>query len=194
MKKGIIILIAIAVILGLFGVPKYNQMIDLHEGVSTQMAQLESVYQRRADLIPNLVNTVKAYKDFEQETLSQIATARAQVGQLKLTADNLQDPSFMEKFQAAQDQLGSSLSRLLVVSENYPDLKANQNFRDLMVQLERTENRVNIERQKYNERVNSYNSYIKRFPNSIFANVSGFQQMKYFEASQGAQQAPSVTF
>lgn len=194
MKKTIIILLAIALIGGLMGIPKYNNMVSLKESVDAQWGQVQNVYQRRADLIPNIVNTVKGYKEFEQETLTSVAEARAQVGQIKLTADDLKDPELIKRFSEAQNQLSQTLSRLLSVTENYPDLKANESFNALIVELEGSENRIAVERKKFNDVARTYNTYIKRFPNNLFTGFGDFEQVEYFEAVQGAAQAPTVEF
>lgn len=194
MKRTLIILLAIGGVLAFMGVGRYNKMVELEQNVDAQWGNVQNAYQRRADLIPNLVNTVKGYKDFEQETLSRVAEARAQVGQIKLTAEDLQDPQLMERFSEAQNQLSQTLSRLLSVSENYPDLKANESFNALIVELEGSENRIATERRKFNEMAKGYNTYIKRFPSNLFAGIGGFESVEYFESAPGAQQAPTVEF
>jgi LemA protein len=173
---------------------KYNSFVGLNENVKSGWSQVENVYQRRADLVPNIVATVKGVANFEKETYTAVTEARAKVGQIKLTADQLSDPAMLQKFQAAQDGLGSALSRLLVVSENYPQLKANENFLKLQDQLEGTENRITVERQKYNTVATEYNTAIKRFPGVIIANFGGFKEKEYFKAAAGADQAPKVQF
>jgi len=173
---------------------KYNSFVGLNEKVKSGWSQVENVYQRRADLVPNLVATVKGVANFEKETYTAVTEARAKVGQIKLSADQLSDPAAIQKFQAAQDGLGSALSRLLVVSENYPQLKANENFLQLQAQLEGTENRITVERQKYNTVATEYNTAIKRFPGVIIANFGGFKVKEYFKAAAGADQAPKVQF
>jgi LemA protein len=201
MKKGWIIalgilafiIIAVLVVVG-WGVRKYNSFVGMNENVKSAWSQVENVYQRRADLVPNLVATVKGVANFEKETYTAVTEARAKVGQIKLTADQLSDPAMIQKFQAAQDGLGSALSRLLVVSENYPQLKANENFLQLQAQLEGTENRITVERQKYNQVAQEYNTAIKKFPGVIIANFSGFKEKEYFKAQEGAEQAPKVQF
>jgi LemA protein len=155
---------------------------------------VENQYQRRADLIPNLVNTVKGVADFEKETYTAVTEARAKAGEIKLTADMLNDPQAMAKFQAAQDGLSSALSRLLVTVEKYPELKANENFLQLQAQLEGTENRISVERKKFNEVVKTYNTTIKRFPMNVIANFTGFLEKQYFKAVAGSEQAPKVEF
>ena len=185
--------IGVIVVLVLFLVSGYNKMVRLDEAVKSQWAQVENVYQRRADLIPNLVNTVKGYADFEKSTLTQVIEARAKATSVQINADKL-DPQSLQKFQAAQDQLSSALARLMVVVERYPDLKANQNFLELQAQLEGTENRIAVERRKFNEETRKYNTYIKRFPQTLYARIFGFGEKGYFKAVQGAEKAPQVKF
>lgn len=196
MKKSWII-IAVIVIIGflIYGWFKgsYNSMVTLEEGVSAQWAQVENVYQRRADLIPNLVNTVKGYANFEKETLTGVIEARAKATSVNVNAENL-TPETFAAFQQAQDGLSSALSRLMVVVERYPELKANQNFLELQAQLEGTENRIAVERMKFNEVTRSYNTFIKTFPKNMLANMFGFSAKPYFQAKQGADQAPEVQF
>ncbi len=173
---------------------KYNSFVGLNENVKSGWSQVENVYQRRADLVPNLVATVKGVANFEKETYTAVTEARAKVGQIKLTADQLSDPAMIQKFQAAQDGLGSALSRLLVVSENYPQLKASENFQTLQQQLEGTENRITVERQKYNQIAAEFNTAIKKFPGVIIANFGGFKEKEYFKAAAGSEQVPKVQF
>lgn len=173
---------------------KYNNFVGLNENVKSAWGQVENVYQRRADLVPNLVATVKGVANFEKETYTAVTEARAKVGQIKLTSDQLSDPAMIQKFQAAQDGLGSALSRLLVVSENYPQLKASENFQTLQQQLEGTENRITVERQKYNQIAAEFNTAIKKFPGVIIANFGGFKEKEYFKAAAGSEQAPKVQF
>jgi LemA protein len=161
--------------------------------VSSSWAQVQNAYQRRADLIPNLVNTVKGAANFEKSTLEAVINARAKATSIQLNADQL-TPENMAKFQEAQSQLSGSLSRLMATAEAYPDLKANQNFLELQAQLEGTENRITVERQKFNGSVQDYNSYIRAFPRNFFAGWFGFEKKGYFEADAGAQKAPTVTF
>jgi LemA protein len=170
----------------------YNNLVGLQEGVDAAWAQVENVYQRRADLIPNLVSTVKGAADFEQETLQNVVEARAKVGQTNI--EGSPTPAEMEAFQANQDALSSALSRLLVVVERYPELKAVQAFRDFQVQLEGTENRIAVERNRYNEVAREYNTARRRFPAVIVANFFGFDEKGYFEAAPGADEAPVVEF
>ena len=198
MKKFIpliVILGALALtILPLVG--QYNKVIGLQEGVDGQWANVENVYQRRADLIPNLVETVKGYAEHERETLEAVVTARAKATQVQteLTPEAMNDPATMQKFQAAQAELGSALGRLMVVVEKYPDLKANQGFLDLQAQLEGTENRITVERRRFNELAQGYNTTIRRFPMSMMAGVFGFDKKGYFKAAEGAEKAPQVKF
>ncbi len=197
MKKGCLIAIAVVVVLGiaLFGWVKstYNGMVASQEGVETAWAQVENVYQRRADLIPNLVNTVKGYAKHEQETLEKVINARANATSVKIDPSNMTEAD-LKKFQDAQGELSSALSRLIAVSEAYPDLKANQNFLELQSQLEGTENRITVERQKFNEVAQGYNTQIRTFPNNILAGIFGFDRKPYFEAQAGADKAPTVDF
>jgi LemA protein len=200
MKKGCLIWIIVGVIVALvvlgivsWGTKAYNQMVTLQEGVTSQWGNVETQYQRRADLIPNFVNTVKGAAAFEQETLTKVIEARAKATQItidptKMTAENLQ------QFQAAQSELSSALSRLMVVVEQYPELKATQNYRDLQVELEGTENRISVERRKFNEVALSLNTYIKKFPQNIIAGMFGFTAKPYFESMEGADKAPEVKF
>ncbi|MCS6980785.1 MAG: LemA family protein [Flavobacteriales bacterium] len=171
----------------------YNNMVNREEKVESAWAQVETQYQRRADLIPNLVNTVKGAADFEQETLTRVVEARAAATSIKLNADDL-TPENLRRFQEAQDQLSGALSRLLVIVERYPDIKANQNFRDLQVQLEGTENRIATARKDFNDAVMAYNAFIRRFPNNLIAGLFGFEKRGYFEASEGAERVPEVKF
>ena len=197
MKKGCLIAIAVVVVLGiaLFGWVKsaYNGMVASQEGVETAWAQVENVYQRRADLIPNLVNTVKGYAKHEQETLEKVINARANATSVKIDPSNMTEAD-LKKFQDAQGELSSALSRLIAVSEAYPDLKANQNFLELQKQLEGTENRISRERQKFNKAAQDYNTQIRTFPNNILAGIFGFDRKPYFEAQAGADKAPKVDF
>ncbi len=196
MKKTTIILISIVAILVIMvfsGISKYNQLVGLEENVNSQWANVENQYQRRADLIPNLVATVKGYAAHESETLESVIAARARATQVTVNPDQL-TPEKLQEFQAAQGQLSSALGKLLMITENYPDLKANQNFRDLQVQLEGTENRISTERTRFNEMSNGFNSTIRRFPANIIASMFGFEKKVYFEAEAGSNQAPEVSF
>jgi len=192
MKKSLLLITA--VITGfLFSSCGYNKMVTMDEAVTSAWSQVENVYQRRADLIPNLVETVKGYAQHEQETFTKVIEARSQATSVKIDPANL-TPEAIQQFQNAQGGLSSALSRLMVVVEQYPDLKANQNFLDLQAQLEGTENRITVERQKFNETTQSYNAYIRRFPELITAKIFGFRKKAYFEAAQGAERAPQVKF
>jgi LemA protein len=171
----------------------YNTMVDMEEQVSSQWAQVENVYQRRADLIPNLVNTVKGYAEHEQETLTGVVEARAKATSVNIDPENM-TPQAIEQFNQAQEGLSSALSRLMVVVEQYPDLKANQNFLDLQAQLEGTENRIAVERMKFNEVTQAYNAYIRKFPQLIYSGWLGFDKKNYFESQAGSDQAPEVQF
>ena len=196
MKRSVIVIIVL-VLVGLFIYfsvrNTYNNMVGFNESVAEQWSQVENVYQRRADLIPNLVNTVKGYAEFERETLTQVIEARSKATSVNVNADNL-NPAMFQQFQEAQGELSSALSRLLVTIERYPDLKANQNFLDLQAQLEGTENRIATERRKFNQVTRDYNTYIKKFPQVMFANMFGFDPKPYFEADQGAEEVPAVEF
>jgi LemA protein len=172
---------------------QYNTMVEKQEAVTAQWAQVENVYQRRADLIPNLVSTVKGYADFEQETLTAVIEARAKATGITVDPTNL-DANSVKQFQAAQDGLSSALSKLMVVVERYPDLKANQNFLELQAQLEGTENRISVERKKFNDTAREYNTYIRKFPNNLIAGMFDFEKKEYFEADAGAEKAPKVEF
>lgn len=171
----------------------YNTMVTMEEQVAAAWSQVENQYQRRADLIPNLVNTVRGYADFERETLTEVIEARSRATSINVDANEL-DPEQVQRFQQAQEQLSGALSRLLVTVERYPELKANQNFLELQAQLEGTENRIAVERQRFNETVQSYNSYIRQFPQNVIAGWFDFERKGYFEAQSGAEQAPTVTF
>lgn len=196
MKKWIIGigLIVLLLIIGYYTfIRPYNKMVEKEESVSAQWAQVENVYQRRLDLIPNLVNTVKGYADFEKSTLTQVIEARAKATSMRLDPSKL-DAQSLKNFEQAQGQLGSALARLMVVSENYPELKANQNFLDLQTQLEGTENRITQERKKFNEVVQIYNRYIRIFPQNMIAGMYGFERKGYFESKPGSENAPEVKF
>ena len=187
------VLVLVALVVGMTVMGMYNNLVGLGQGVDAQWAQVENQYQRRADLIPNLVSTVQGAADFEKSTLEAVIQARASVGQVNL--GNLpNDPAAFARFQQAQDALSSALSRLMVVVERYPELKANQNFRDLQVALEGTENRVAVERNRYNEKAQGYNTARLRFPTVLVARLLGFGEKAYFKAVAGADKAPSVDF
>jgi len=173
----------------------YNKMVQLEESVKASWGQVENVYQRRMDLIPNLVETVKGYAAHESDTLSAVTEARSKVGGvINISDEVLKDPAAFQRFQQAQGELSSALQRLMVVSEQYPDLKANQNFLALQDQLEGTENRIAVERMRFNDSAQGYNTYIKQFPRMMIANMSGFDEIPYFQASEGADTAPAVKF
>ncbi|MGL4363814.1 MAG: LemA family protein [Bacteroidales bacterium] len=171
----------------------YNKPVTMQEKVDATWAQVQNQYQRRADLIPNLVETVKGYAKHEQETLQGVIEARAKATQVTISPDKL-DAVSIKKFQAAQSQVSSALGRLMAISENYPNLKANQNFLELQAQLEGTENRIAVERRNFNEVVREYNAYIRRFPNNLFASMFKFEKKIYFEAEEGTEKAPEVKF
>jgi LemA protein len=194
---GCLIAVGVVVlILVLWGVGAYNGLVGAREAVNSQWSQVENVYQRRADLIPNLVASVKGAADFERTTLNEVVSARSRVGQVTTQAPGeiLNDPQKFQQFQQAQDQLSSALSRLLVVVERYPELKAVQGFQDLMVQLEGTENRISTERRRFNEVAQDYNTRLKRFPTVLIASTMGFEARPYFQSQPGAETAPKVDF
>ena len=196
MKKGLVTLIIVAVVvLGGFMWVKngYNKMVVADENVQAAWAQVENVYQRRADLIPNLVATVKGYAEHEAATLEDVTAARSRATQVVVDPSDL-EPEEIARFNKAQGELSSALGRLLMITENYPDLKANENFRDLQAQLEGTENRIATERMKFNEAARSYNTLIRRFPDNIIASMFDFEKKGYFEAQEGAETAPKVEF
>ena len=195
-RTGIIVVIVIVVILFLgfqWGVSTGNKMVTLDEGVAAAWSQVENVYQRRSDLIPNLVSTVKGYADFEKETLTAVIEARAKATQVTVDPTKL-DQASIQQFQQAQGGLSSALGRLMVVVEKYPELKANEGFLNLQAQLEGTENRITVERQKFNEVARGYNTYIRQFPQSFIASMRNFDKKAYFEAEKGADKAPKVQF
>ena len=189
----IIVILGIIIIAFFIFQGRYNKMVTLDEGISEKWSQVENNYQRRLDLIPNLVNTVKGYADFEKETLTAVVEARAQASSVTLRPEELNTET-LRQYQAAQDGLTSALSRLLVVVERYPDLKANQSFLDLQAQLEGTENRIANARRKFNESTFAYNSYIRRFPTNLLAAIFGFDKKPYFEGVEGAETVPEVNF
>ncbi len=192
MKKNLFAIVAIVMALSLTSCD-YNSLVEKQESVESAWSQVENVYQRRADLIPNLVNTVKGYAAHEKETLEGVIEARSKATQITVSADDLSEEN-IKKFQAAQGELQQALGKLLAITENYPDLKANENFRDLQAQLEGTENRITVERQKFNETVKEYNTSIRKFPTTIYAGWFGFEKKGYFEAQAGAEKAPEVQF
>ena len=200
MKKSLVIILVVIGVIFLFayGVvtsisKSYNNMVVMNEGVTAAWSQVENVYQRRSDLIPNLVSTVKGYADFEKSTLTQVIEARAKATAVNINPQKL-DAQSLQTFQNAQSGLSSALSRLMVVVEKYPDLKANQGFLDLQAQLEGTENRIAVERRNFNQTAQSYNTYIRMFPKNFIAGWFGFEKKAYFEAEKGAEKAPQVKF
>ena len=185
-------LVLVALIGGMMGLGTYNRLVGLEEGVKSAWGQVENVYQRRADLIPNLVNTVRGAKEFERETLEAVVQARSKVGQTNI--EGVPSADQLSQFQGAQDQLSSALSRLLVVVERYPELRATEAFRDLQSQLEGTENRIAVERKRFNEVAQGFNAARRKFPAVIFANMMGFAERPYFKATEGAERPPDVEF
>ncbi len=194
MKGKLIIGLVVVGLLVFFGISINNGLVEKEEAVEGAWAQVENQYQRRADLIPNLVNTVKGAANFEQETLTLVIEARSKATSVNINASDLSNPAKFQQFQQAQGELSGALSRLLVSIERYPELKANSNFRDLQNQLEGTENRISTERKRFNDTAQNYNSSIRKFPTSIFASIGGFERKAYFEADQGAENAPTVDF
>lgn len=192
-KLMLIIITALLAIAVVWVANTYNRMVSAQEAVTTEWSNVESQYQRRADLIPNLVATVKGYATHESETLENVVNARAKATQTTVDIDNFSREEF-EKYQEAQGELNSALGRLMMITENYPDLKANQNFRDLQEQLEGTENRIQVARQSYNNTARAYNTLIRRFPNNIFSGMFGFDIVTYFKADVEAVKAPQVNF
>ena len=192
-KVTIIIIVAVVAIIAIWAVSGYNSLVGMDENVSNQWANVETQYQRRADLIPNLVNTVKGYAAHEKETLEGVIAARSQATQIKVDPTDL-TPEKLAEYQKAQGQLATALGKLLAITENYPDLKANQNFLALQAQLEGTENRINVARKNFNDAAKTYNTTIRRFPKNILAGMFGFDKRAYFEAAEGAEQAPQVQF
>ncbi|CCY01612.1 lemA family protein [Prevotella sp. CAG:924] len=188
-----LIVIVVVVLLCMGACNSYNGLVNKQETATTALANVQATYQRRADLIPNLSKTVQAYAKHEEKTFEEVTKARATVGQIRLDADNI-TPEKLQQFQKAQGDLTQALGKLMVVAERYPDLKASENFKDLQIQLEGTENRINEARQQYNEAVQDYNQSARRFPNVIFASMFGFDRMAKFEAAAGAEKAPEVNF
>ncbi|HUL43572.1 MAG TPA: LemA family protein [Bacteroidota bacterium] len=201
MKRSTIILLAVVgglliICLSLFGwgTGMYNSLVKLDETVNQAWAQVQNQYQRRADLVPNLVETVKGYAQHESQVFTDVAEARSSVGKLQITPDVLNNPQAFQKFNEAQGVLSSALSRLMAVAENYPQLKANENFLQLQSQLEGTENRIAVERRRFNEVVQDYNVKVRTFPTMIFAGIFGFSQKQYFQAEPGSEKTPKVQF
>jgi LemA protein len=191
----LVIILFIGFVIGLFFWGTYNRLVGLQQAVDTQWAQVQTVYQRRADLIPNLVNTVAGAANFEKSTLTEVTNARASVGRVQLDPNKAPtDAAQLQQFQAAQGQLSNALSRLLVVAENYPQLRATQNFQELQAQLEGTENRIAVERNNFNNAVQNYNVAVRRFPTNMIAGMFGFSPRPFFAAQQGAEKAPTVNF
>lgn len=193
MKKGTIILIVAIAAIAMWGVSTYNGLVTTQEGVETAWSNVENQYQRRSDLIPNLVNTVKGYATHEKTTFEEVIAARSKATQVTIDPANL-TPAKLKEFQQAQGAVGAALSRLIAVSERYPDLKADKNFRELQAQLEGTENRISTERRRFNETAKEYNISVRRFPKNIVAGLCGFDKRPYFEAEEGANKAPEVKF
>ena len=193
MKKGTLAIVALFLLFGVYGCNSYNGLVGKETTVQDLWAKVQTQYQRRADLIGNLVKTVQGAADFEKSTLTEVIQARSAATQIKLDANDL-TPENMAKYQAAQDQLSGSLSRLLVSVEQYPQLKANQNFLELQAQLEGTENRISVARDNYNTGVKDYNNSVKTFPTNIMAKIFGFAEKAFFEATAGAQNAPDINF
>lgn len=193
MKRSTIIILVIVAVVAIWAISAYNSMVKMEEGVESAWAQVENVYQRRADLIPNLVATVKGYAAHESETLESVIAARSKATQITVDPQDLSAEA-LKKYQAAQGELGAALGKLLAITENYPDLKANQNFLELQSQLEGTENRITVERQKFNNVAKEYNTGIRKFPKNILAGMFGFERKAYFEANEGADKAPVVEF
>jgi LemA protein len=192
--KKILVIVGLVVLLGLMLMSSYNGLVSSEEGVKSAWAQVENVYQRRLDLIPNLVQTVKGSAAHEQETLQGVVEARSKASQITASPELVNSPEAMQKFQAAQGELSGALSRLMVVVERYPDLKANQSFLNLQSQLEGTENRIAVERKRFNEVAQEFNTKRRRFPTSLLANAFGFEEKAYFQAEAGANQVPKVDF
>ena len=192
-KHKTIVIIAVLAIIALWGISAYNGLVSMDEGVQTKWADVETQYQRRADLIPNLVNTVKGYAAHESETLAAVVEARAKATSMNIDPTNMSAEQ-IANFQKAQDGVSSALGRLLVTVEKYPDLKANENFKELQAQLEGTENRISVARRDYNEAARKYNTTLRSFPKNILAGMFGFEKKAYFEAQEGSEQAPTVQF
>ena len=193
MKKSTIVWIVIIALIVVWGIRIYNNMVNQEETVTKAWANVENQYQRCADLIPNLVNTVKGYAAHEKETLQAVVDARTKATSINIDAENMTAEE-LQKFQEAQKEVGSSLGRLIAIAENYPDLKANQNFLELQSQLEGTENRISVERKNFNDAVKTYNAFVRRFPQTLLANIFGFDKKPYFEAEEGSNKAPTIEF
>ena len=192
-NKGLIITIVVILLVALWGILSYNGLVEKDEKVSNQWANVETQYQRRSDLIPNLVNTVKGYAKHESQTLAAVMAARSQATQVKIDPSNC-TPQQLAAYQKAQGDVTTALGKLLAITENYPDLKANQNFLELQSQLEGTENRINVARKDFNDSAKEYNTSLRRFPRNIIASMFGFEKRNYFEAEAGAEKAPKVEF
>lgn len=192
-NKGLIITIVVIALVAIWGISSYNGLVSMDENVSNQWANVETQYQRRSDLIPNLVNTVKGYAKHESETLESVMAARSQATQVKIDPSNC-TPQQLAAYQKAQGDVTTALGKLLAITENYPDLKANQNFLKLQSQLEGTENRINVARKDFNDTAKKYNTSLRRFPRNIIASMFGFEKRNYFEAEAGAEKAPKVEF
>lgn len=192
-NKGLIITVVVIVLVALWGISSYNGLVSMDENVSNSWANVETQYQRRSDLIPNLVNTVKGYAKHESQTLESVMQARSQATQVKIDPSNC-TPQQLAAYQKAQGDVTTALGKLLAITENYPDLKANQNFLELQSQLEGTENRINVARKDFNDTAKKYNTSLRRFPRNIVASMFGFEKRAYFEAEAGAEKAPKVEF
>lgn len=192
-NKGLIITIVVIALVAIWGISSYNGLVSMDENVSNQWANVETQYQRRSDLIPNLVNTVKGYAKHESLTLEAVMAARSQATQVKIDPSNC-TPQQLAAYQKAQGDVTTALGKLLAITENYPDLKANQNFLELQSQLEGTENRINVARKDFNDTAKKYNTSLRRFPRNIIASMFGFEKRNYFEAEAGAEKAPKVEF
>ena len=192
-NKGLIITIVVIALVAIWGISSYNGLVSMDENVSNQWANVETQYQRRSDLIPNLVNTVKGYAKHESETLESVMAARSQATQVKIDPSNC-TPQQLAAYQKAQGDVTTALGKLLAITENYPDLKANQSFLELQSQLEGTENRINVARKDFNDTAKKYNTSLRRFPRNIIASMFGFEKRNYFEAEAGAEKAPKVEF
>lgn len=192
-NKGLIITIVVIALVAIWGISSYNGLVSMDENVSNQWANVETQYQRRSDLIPNLVNTVKGYAKHESQTLEAVMAARSQATQVKIDPSNC-TPQQLAAYQKAQGDVTTALGKLLAITENYPDLKANQNFLELQSQLEGTENRINVARKDFNDTAKKYNTSLRRFPRNIIASMFGFEKRNYFEAEAGAEKAPKVGF